>query len=181
MANGFRNMPSYLITNEVHRRRDEIVGMGSGLGVAGKVCPLAIINASIANSWTQEFVLGLYEGLSGLVMHPYLGAKLEGPLGFPKGVGRGVWGLGCHTMAGQYLISCARGIFEADTSAAIWGVPGYTLKGIERALSKHRLTTLQAELYLIRLRQAAHDFERATAEERAEVVGRWKALQRPTT
>ena len=37
VANGFRNMPSYLITNEVHRRRDEIVGLGSGMGVAGKV------------------------------------------------------------------------------------------------------------------------------------------------
>jgi len=30
-------MPSYTITNEPHRRRDEITGIGSGLGVAGKV------------------------------------------------------------------------------------------------------------------------------------------------
>jgi sterol 3beta-glucosyltransferase len=37
VANGFRNMPSYVITNEVHRPRDEIVGLGSGLNVAGKV------------------------------------------------------------------------------------------------------------------------------------------------
>jgi sterol 3beta-glucosyltransferase len=57
-------------------------------------------------------------------------------------------------------------------------VPGYTLKGIERALSKHRLTTLQAELYLIRLRQAIHDRETATVEEKERVIERWKALQR---
>lgn len=37
VANGFRNLPSYTITNEPHRRRDDITGMGSGLGVAGKV------------------------------------------------------------------------------------------------------------------------------------------------
>jgi sterol 3beta-glucosyltransferase len=37
VANGFRNLPSYTITNEPHRRRDEITGIGSGLSVAGKV------------------------------------------------------------------------------------------------------------------------------------------------
>ncbi|KAF2824116.1 UDP-Glycosyltransferase/glycogen phosphorylase [Ophiobolus disseminans] len=143
IANGFRNMPSYVITNERHRRRDEIVGLGSGLGVAGK-----------------EFTLGLYEAFSGLIRHPYLGAKNEGPLGFPKGIGRGVYGFGCHTMA------------------AIWGVPGYTLKGIERALTKHRLTTLQAELYLIRLRQTNSDLQHASQEEKAQVLENWKQLQR---
>lgn len=57
------------------------------------------------------------------------------------------------------------------------GVPGYTLKGTERALSKHRLTTLQAEIYLIRLRQAVQDRERATKEEREAVLERWNALR----
>jgi sterol 3beta-glucosyltransferase len=37
VANGFRNIPSYAITNEPHRRRDEITGLGTGLEVAGKV------------------------------------------------------------------------------------------------------------------------------------------------
>lgn len=37
VANGFRNFPSYTITNEEHRRRDQITGLGTGLGVAGKV------------------------------------------------------------------------------------------------------------------------------------------------
>jgi sterol 3beta-glucosyltransferase len=60
----------------------------------------------------------------------------------------------------------------------VWGVPGYTLKGIERELSKHRLTGLQAELYLIRLRQAVSDREKATQQEKDEVVERWKVLQR---
>jgi hypothetical protein len=52
------------------------------------------------------------------------------------------------------------------------------LKGIERALSKHRLTTLQAELYLIRLRQALQELQQATDAERTEVVTSWKRLQK---
>ena len=63
-----------------------------------------------------------------------------------------------------------------DAFLAIWGLPGYTLKGIERALSKDRLTSLQAELYLIRLRQAAHDVENATQEEKAAVISNWNAM-----
>jgi sterol 3beta-glucosyltransferase len=65
----------------------------------------------------------------------------------------------------------------ADKCKAVWGVPGYTLKGIERAFSKHRLTTLQAEIYLIRLRQAVNDREQATKEEREGVIERWMALR----
>jgi hypothetical protein len=70
---------------------------------------------------------------------------------------------------------------ELICRAAIWGLPGYTLKGIERALSKHRLTTLQAELYLIRLRQAVRDMEKATEEEKMEVVHKWKRMPHAET
>ncbi|KAH3904265.1 hypothetical protein HBH56_237920 [Parastagonospora nodorum] len=142
VANGFRNFPSYTITNEPHRRRDEITGIGSGLGVAGK-----------------EFVFGLGEGVGSIVWHPYIGAKREGPLGAVRGVGRGLGGLWCHVMA------------------ACWGLPGYTLKGIEREINKHRLTSLQAEIYLIRLRQSLVDFDSATPEDKARVVEGWKTLQ----
>lgn len=38
VANGFRNLPSYIIINEKSRQRDEITGLGSGMKVAGKVC-----------------------------------------------------------------------------------------------------------------------------------------------
>ncbi|KAL6709290.1 hypothetical protein ACN47E_001697 [Coniothyrium glycines] len=141
VANGFRNFPSYAITNEIHRRRDEITGIGSGLGVAGK-----------------EFVLGIGEALGGILRHPYVGAKVEGPIGFGKGIGRGLFAFLPHALA------------------AIFALPGYTLKGIERELSKRRLTSLQAELYLIRLRQANRDLERATEQDIADIVARWKSL-----
>lgn len=60
---------------------------------------------------------------------------------------------------------------------AFWGLSGYTLKGIECALSKNSLTTLQAELYLIRLRQGGQDLIEATPEEREKVITAWNALQ----
>jgi hypothetical protein len=50
----------------------------------------------------QELVLGLFEAFSSLIEHPYLGAKLEGPLGFPRGVGRGIGAFLCHMLAGEY-------------------------------------------------------------------------------
>lgn len=97
-------MPSYVITNEVHRQRDEIVGLGSGLSVAGKVRLQALRSSRWvdANS-RQELVLGLYEAFSSLVKHPYMGAKTEGPLGFPKGIPRGMGAFMCHLMAGTQL------------------------------------------------------------------------------
>jgi hypothetical protein len=50
----------------------------------------------------QEFVLGLGEGVGDIVWHPYIGAKREGPLGAMEGIGRGLTGFGCHTLAGTY-------------------------------------------------------------------------------
>lgn len=117
------------------------------------------MNQQPTNPPRQEFALGFYEAFAGMVYHPYAAAQQEGALGVPKGLGRGFWGFGCHILAG------------------VFALPGYTLKGIEAALSKHRTTNLQAELYLIRLRQAIHEIEQTTPEQRAEVVATWKRIQ----
>ncbi|KZM23991.1 transferase [Ascochyta rabiei] len=142
LANGFRNLPSYTIHNDPARRRDEITGFGSGCKLAGK-----------------EFVLGFADALQGVVRHPYLGAKEEGPLGFGKGIGRSISGFYLHSMA------------------AIFGVPGYFLKGVERGLLARHLTALQAELFLIQLRRSSLDFRRASEAEKVDVVEQWKKLQ----
>jgi len=118
--------------------------------------------SAAANTPRQEFALGFYEAFAGIVRHPYVAAQQEGAIGIPKGLGRGFWGFGSHIFAG------------------VFALPGYTLKGIEAALSKHRTTSLQAELYLIRLRQAIHEIEQSTPEERAEVVATWQRIQNLT-
>lgn len=50
---------------------------------------------------SQEFVMGFSDAFVGIVRHPYLGATQEGPLGFVKGLGRGLGGFYCHSLAGE--------------------------------------------------------------------------------
>jgi hypothetical protein len=60
--------------------------------------------------------------------------------------------------------------------AAVFALPGYTLKGLEREFSRHRLTALQAEIYLIRLRQAWAEVQASDDEARRAVLERWEVL-----
>ena len=141
LANGFHNMPSYSIWNVPVRRRDEITGLGSGFKTAAK-----------------EFALGYYDAFSGLVLHPYSGAKEEGAKGFGKGLYRGVRGFGTNILAANF------------------GLPGYSFKGLEKEFAKRRLTRLQAEVVLIRLRQSVEEYQAGTNEEKMEAVSRWRIL-----
>jgi len=50
---------------------------------------------------TQEFTLGLFDGLTGIVTLPYRGARKEGISGFGKGIGQGLGGLVFKTGAGK--------------------------------------------------------------------------------
>ncbi|KAM3520637.1 hypothetical protein MY4038_009344 [Beauveria bassiana] len=105
----------------------------------------------------KEFVLGFWEAFSGIVVLPYKGTRDEGF----KGLGKGIWRGG-------------KGFF-CGLGAAVFGLPGYTLKGFERTLSKRHLTKLKAEILLVRLRKALMDFREATEEEREAVVEAWMA------
>jgi hypothetical protein len=157
-ANGFRNMPSYVIHNDPARPRDEITGFGSGCKLAGK-----------------EFVLGFGDALFGIVRHPYLGAKEEGVLGFGKGVGRSLGGFWFHSMAGK--LSTHTQESACLTMLAIFGVPGYFLKGVERGLLARHLTTLQAEIFFIQLRRSAIGFRFGSNDEKADVIAKWTELK----
>lgn len=74
LAQGFHNAPK-LYGDDV-RPAHKVTGFGSGLKAAGK-----------------GLSLGLYDGISGLVMQPLKGAKEEGPAGFIKGFGKGIGGV----------------------------------------------------------------------------------------
>jgi len=52
--------------------------------------------------------LGLVDAFQGVVRHPYLGAKQEGPLGFGKGLGRGFAGFYCHMLAGKHSLEFSK-------------------------------------------------------------------------
>lgn len=106
----------------------------------------------------KESALCFYDAFSGLVLRPYRGAKKQGFKGFGKGLGMSVVG------------------FYSGIGAGIFSLPGYSLKGIEKKLSKHRLTDLKAEILLIRIRQGIEDYQLATDDERRQIEERWKSL-----
>jgi hypothetical protein len=107
---------------------------------------------------SKEVVFGLFDGVTGLVTQPYYGTKKDGVVGFGKGIGKGVGGL----------------VFK--TSAAAFGVTGYTLKGVEKQFEKRYSRGLKANLIAQRLKQGLRHFGMATKEEKDEILKRWGEL-----
>ncbi|PQE07628.1 UDP-glucosesterol transferase protein [Rutstroemia sp. NJR-2017a BBW] len=105
LAQGFHNAPR-LYGDTTVRRPTRITGMKSGLKAAG-----------------EEFVFGIYDGVTGLVVQPYTGARDHGALGFVKGVGMGLTG------------------FVLKDIAAVVGPFGYTLKGVHKQLVRGKQPT----------------------------------------
>jgi hypothetical protein len=58
---------------------------------------------------TQELALGTYDGIAGLFTQPVIGAMEEGPVGFVKGFGKGVFGMPFKFWAGM---SCGTSLLE---------------------------------------------------------------------
>lgn len=107
IAQGFHNAPR-LYGDSTVRTPVRVSGIQSGLKAAG-----------------SEFVFGIYDGVTGLWLQPYRGAKENGAVGFVQGVGKGFGG------------------FILKDLAAIIGPFGYTLKGVHKELvkgKKQRLT-----------------------------------------
>ena len=132
LAQGFHNAPR-LYGDTTVRRTTRISGIQSGLRAAG-----------------EEFVYGIYDGWTGLVKHPYQGAKEDGALGFAKGVGKGVGG------------------FVLKDLAAVFGPFGYTLKGIHKELIKGRQPT--AFIRKARIIQGQKDMYALDATKQKEIV-----------
>ena len=144
LAQGFHNAPK-LYGDTTVRQNEKIVGLHSGLKVAGK-----------------EFGFGFYDGITGLVTQPLEGAKKEGLAGFFKGAAKGVGGLVLKPAAG------------------IWGLPGYTAKGIYSEISKHFGSSVQNYIIAARTAQGFEDWKNSSPEERSRIVSAWKDSQLET-
>jgi hypothetical protein len=79
----------------------------------------------------EEFILGIYDGFTGLVVQPYTGARDGGATGFVKGVGMGLTG------------------FVLKDLAAIFGPFGYTFKGVHKELLKGRQPTKFVSCWIV--------------------------------
>ena len=128
IAQGFHNAPR-LYGDSTVRTTTRISGIHSGLRAAG-----------------EEFLFGIYDGVTGLVLQPYNGAKRSGALGFVLGVGKGFGG------------------FILKDLAALIGPVGYTLKGMHKELIKGRQPT--AFIRQARHMQGRQDIRALSAEER---------------
>ncbi|MCJ1438511.1 hypothetical protein MMC27_007901 [Xylographa pallens] len=107
----------------------------------------------------KEFGFGFYDGITGLVTQPLEGAKKEGMAGLIKGFAKGIGGV------------------VLKPGAAIWGIPGYTFKGIYKELQKHLGASVQNYVIAARTAQGYEDWRVSTQEERLGVVSRWHAAQ----
>jgi hypothetical protein len=105
VAQGFHNAPR-LYGDATVRRPRRVSGFKSGIRAGG-----------------EEFFYGLYDGVTGLVRHPYVGASDGGLLGFFKGTARGGGGLVLKSLS------------------ALVGPPAYTFKGIHAEIIKRHLPT----------------------------------------
>lgn len=139
LARGFRNAPK-LYNDETVRPAEKVTGIVSGMKVAGK-----------------EFGLGMYDGLSGLLTHPWKGAEKEGRKGLLKGVGKGIGGL------------------ILKPAAAFWSLPAYTMQGVHAEL--RNLFARSSTNYIItsRVLQGEEDLAFSTTEERQDILVRWQA------
>ncbi|KAF2812483.1 UDP-Glycosyltransferase/glycogen phosphorylase [Mytilinidion resinicola] len=125
VAQGFHNAPR-LYGDPTVRRPPRISGFHSGLR-AGR----------------DEFLFGIYDGVTGLWMQPYNGAKHNGVLGFCSGIGYGIGG------------------FVLKDISAIIGPFAYTFKGIEKELKKGSQPT--AFIRRARIIQGQKDFKALAA------------------
>ena len=107
----------------------------------------------------KEFGFGFWDGITGLVTQPVAGAKKEGAAGFVKGVGKSWGGLVLKPAAG------------------IWGLPGYTFKGIYAEVQKHFGTSVQNYIIAARTAQGYEEWKTSTPRQRQMIVENWKSAQ----
>ena len=105
----------------------------------------------------REFGYGFYDGITGLVTQPLAGAQKEGAAGFIKGAAKGFGGL------------------ILKPGAGIWGLPGYTAKGVYRELAKHFGSSVQNYIIAARTAQGYDEWKESDPAKRAEIVNAWKS------
>lgn len=107
----------------------------------------------------KELGYGFYDGITGLVTQPMAGAKKEGASGFVKGFGKGIGGI----------------VFKPG--AAIWGVPGYTSKGMYKELQKQFGPSVDGYIIASRAAQGYADLRSSGSAEHAAIISDWKDIR----
>lgn len=107
----------------------------------------------------KEFGYGFYDGITGLVTQPLAGAQKEGVAGFMKGAAKGIGGL------------------ILKPGAGIWGLPGYTAKGIYASLRSMFGSSVHNYVIAARTAQGYEEWKDSTAEQRLQIIAGWKSTK----
>jgi UDP:flavonoid glycosyltransferase YjiC (YdhE family) len=118
-ALGFHNAPRLYGDKTVRPAPQKITGFRSGVKAAG-----------------NEFFLGIYDGVTGLVRLPYLEVHEEGISGLPKGVARGMGG------------------FILKPISGVLGLGAYTFKGFHKSMRRRFRDTERTDRWIRRARIA---------------------------
>lgn len=107
----------------------------------------------------KEFGFGWYDGVTGLFTQPWKGAQKEGTSGFFKGIGKGIGG------------------FATKPGAALFGIPGYMMKGVHKEVQKLFRSNVQTYIVASRAAQGYEEWLQSSDAEKQDVIARWTLIQ----
>ncbi|KAJ5776787.1 UDP-Glycosyltransferase/glycogen phosphorylase [Penicillium odoratum] len=108
----------------------------------------------------REFGYGWYDGITGLVTQPWKGARKGGASGFAKGIGKGIGG------------------FIAKPSAALFGILGHTMQGVNKEVQKLFGSDVHSYIIASRAAQGYEEWLRGSEAEKQDVINQWKLIQK---
>ena len=133
----------------------------------------------------QELALGTYDGFSGLFTQPIKGGIEEGGVGVAKGFGKGIMGAIVKPFAGyspSSILYCTLRKFQRGRDKpmltplpAASGVLGYSLKGIDKEITKSATQKIFNPIISAREAQGELEYREASKEEKNEIIQRWCA------
>lgn len=106
----------------------------------------------------KGFGYGMYDGISGLVTQPVNSARKEGAVGALKGFGKGLGG------------------FFFKPGAALFALPAYTMSGLYKQVRKYMGSSAESYIVTARLKQGFDEYQKASPDQRGEVLMQWEAL-----
>ncbi|KAF5858111.1 hypothetical protein ETB97_004877 [Aspergillus alliaceus] len=108
----------------------------------------------------KEFGYSMYDGITGVVMQPSQGWKDGGLSGMTKGVGKGLAGILIKPQAG------------------IWGLIGYPLNGVHRAIEHSYGANREGYIVRSRIRQGLAESKAASQDRRKAVLEKWRTYEK---
>jgi hypothetical protein len=120
----------------------------------------------------QQFGLGCWDGITGLVTQPIKGAQETGALGCAKGFGKGIAGVACKPAAGKLPTFPKQKSTDRDLGA--FGLSGYAGRGLYEQVQRARKSKSKKSTREAQIQQGVQEWEATTEEERRRILQKAK-------